>query len=245
MNKNGAIFYEGESKIDGGPIVGIITGLKVRPENKKTGNLLQTWIIRQDQSPWDAVMSGNDFSVCGSCQQSRGPGKTGKCYVDLGKAPHNIYDCYKKGRYPTFSSNQAMDILKEGRYLRIGAYGNPSAIPFEVWSPIVKLVKKWTGYEHLWRLCDQRFKEICVASCETEQDLIDAKNMGWYTFRSRFSNEPVREDEFMCPASEEANYKMTCYECMACGSGGIGKAKSPTIILHGNRVQKIEVRFSA
>lgn len=60
----GVVFYEGPSRIDGAPIIGIAT---FGTSNEKTGNLVQTWILRSDVHPIDAINSGEDASICGSC----------------------------------------------------------------------------------------------------------------------------------------------------------------------------------
>ena len=54
------IVYEGPSRIDGEPIVAILT---LKSSNSKTGNMAQLWILRQDQHPQDAINSKNDYSI--------------------------------------------------------------------------------------------------------------------------------------------------------------------------------------
>ena len=59
--------WRGVSPQDGTPIVLLITGL-VRPsQNSKTGPMVQSYIIRQDMRPIEAVTSGADAAICGSC----------------------------------------------------------------------------------------------------------------------------------------------------------------------------------
>ena len=45
FNSNGRILFEGKSNIDNKDIVVIITGLDNKTSNKKTGDMLQTWIL--------------------------------------------------------------------------------------------------------------------------------------------------------------------------------------------------------
>ena len=63
--------WKGLSPIDGAPIVLLITGLSpIKSEqsiNRKTGPMIQTYILRQDMAPIVAVMSGMDRSICGDC----------------------------------------------------------------------------------------------------------------------------------------------------------------------------------
>lgn len=67
MKANGAILWRGASLLDGAPIVVIATGLAHSSNNAKTGAMIQTYILREDISPIDAVKSGADASICGDC----------------------------------------------------------------------------------------------------------------------------------------------------------------------------------
>ena len=60
----GFVFFDGASLIDGAPIVGIAVLSSV---NRKTGNMVQTYILRADQAPLDAIRAGDDESICGDC----------------------------------------------------------------------------------------------------------------------------------------------------------------------------------
>jgi len=64
----GVILYEGASAIDGAPIVAIANRITDASNNVKTGAMVQTFIIRSDKSPLEALRDGSDVSVCGSCQ---------------------------------------------------------------------------------------------------------------------------------------------------------------------------------
>ena len=55
---NGYILWEGASLIDGAPIVVIATGFASRSTNRKTGGMVQTYILRRDIDPVSAVQSG-------------------------------------------------------------------------------------------------------------------------------------------------------------------------------------------
>ena len=60
----GFIFYRVPSQIDGAPIVGIAT---VDSGNRKTGSMVQSWIIRDDVHPVVASRTGADSAICGDC----------------------------------------------------------------------------------------------------------------------------------------------------------------------------------
>lgn len=63
----GLIAYQGPSRIDGQPVVMIVTGEKGDTANEKTGPMAQSWILRADMSPALAINQGEDKSICGSC----------------------------------------------------------------------------------------------------------------------------------------------------------------------------------
>ena len=80
----GVILYEGQSAIDGAPIVAIANRIIANSANAKTGAMVQTFIIRADVNPFTAIKDGRDHSICGDCPQR--PFKGGKCYVDVAKS---------------------------------------------------------------------------------------------------------------------------------------------------------------
>ena len=63
----GIILYEGPSVIDGGPIVVIANRIAHASGNEKTGAMVQTFIIRRDMRPLQALATGADQSICGTC----------------------------------------------------------------------------------------------------------------------------------------------------------------------------------
>ena len=63
----GIILYEGPSVIDGGPVVVIANRIAHASGNEKTGAMVQTFIIRRDMRPLEALSSGADKSICGGC----------------------------------------------------------------------------------------------------------------------------------------------------------------------------------
>ena len=140
--QKGFVLYEGASVLDGAPIVVIAT---LETSNAKTGAMVQTWILRSDIEPHLAIKTGDDSSVCGNCPQRHNTG--GACYVMTHQAPLSVYRSYKRGLYPTYSSAEHSSILA-GRALRLGAYGDPAAVPFEVFAPLVELASVHTGYTH-------------------------------------------------------------------------------------------------
>jgi hypothetical protein len=234
---NGAVIWRGPSLLDGAPIVVIATGLGSRASrNEKTGGLIQTWIIREDVSPVDAVNSGADASVCGACPHrgevidGRNVGRS--CYVTVFQAPLNVWKTYKRGGYPLVPW-QDVAALFAGRGVRVGSYGDPAAVPVDFWTVALDRASYWTGYTHQWRTASVAFARLIMASCDSAEDRADAKAMGYRTFRVTPKGEAPAPREVTCPASEEAGNKTTCDACRACG-GLSAKAKADIVIaIHG------------
>jgi len=247
---NSRIFYRGPSQLDGSPILGIITGLETPSTNAKTGDMLQTYILREDLPPPEAVRTGADRSVCGDCAL-RGDGISGlgrACYVQTKWAPLSVWKFVQAGelKEPRALTGWPPSDLPPriiDRSIRLGTYGDPVAIPLERWEWLLQTAGGWTGYTHQWRdALAQPYREICMASVDTiaQQDL--AIYLGWRTFRTRGSiAEAVRWNEIVCPASAEweaaGRRKITCQQCQLC-RGASRPAKSIVIIAHGSRAGK-------
>ena len=235
MKKDGIILWQGKSLIDNQRIVCIATGLSIKSANTKTGSMIQTWIIRRDIDPMLARRLGEDKSVCGNCKHR----EQSTCYVNLCHGPINIFKAFHDGKYSHF---QTEDIeLFKNRSLRIGSYGDPAAVPFEIWNYLSPHVKNFNGYTHQWKTCDQRLKHFCMASVDSIKGYYneygEAKKRGWRTFRIRTADDDkIMEDEFICPASKEGGQKTVCEKCGACGGLSSTSRKNPVIILHGDGI---------
>lgn len=236
---DGAIIYSGPSQLDGQPIVCIATGIEGGSLNQKTGPMVQTWILTRDIAPEAAVADGSDSSVCGACplrgsverlangdQINRFRG----CYVFVGQAPQRIWDCYQRGDYQFVDHSKLV-----GKMLRMGAYGDPCAVPLSVWKGLAAVAAGWTGYSHQWRdELFQDYREILMASVESEEQGAEARAMGWRTFRVAVTGELPVLGEFHCPASAEQGYRKTCADCKACnGAQGSPDRASVVIWPHG------------
>lgn len=233
----GHILWEGASELDGAPIVIIATGFGARSRNEKTGDMIQTWIMRADIDPVSATRTGQDSSVCGDCPHR--PAMAGSCYVTVWQAPRSVWDAYKRGIYKRATADDARDLLA-GRAVRVGSYGDPAAAPYAFWAHALERAAVWTGYTHQWRTADPRLARIAMASADTLSEARLARAAGWRTFRVRAAAEPIAEREFACPASVEAGHKTDCASCRACG-GTESKARAhPVIIAHGSKARRFE-----
>lgn len=245
---NGVILWEGPSAIDGAPIRVVATGIKSASVNAKTGDLIQTWILRSDMTPQAAVDSGADESICGKCPH-RGEVIDGKnvnrsCYVTIFQAPRNIHATAERGVYDRVTLDQARALFA-GRNVRLGAYGDPAAVPFEVWESVLADAARGTGYTHQWQSCDPRFARFCMASADSALEAELARAKGYRTFRvGTVAESIVKGVEFLCPASKEAGQKTNCAACLACGGLSSPNKASVFIPAHGaaNKVKAFESR---
>lgn len=234
---NGMILWEGKSAIDGAPIMLVATGLKAASSNAKTGALVQTWILRADMTPQEAVDSGADSSICGDCPHRgivvNGKNESRSCYVTIFQAPRNIHKTAMAGKYDRASLADGAALLA-GRNVRLGAYGDPAAVPFEVWQALLAQAAKGTGYTHQWKTADSRFALYCMASADSALEGELARAMGYRTFRVGTRAESlVKGLEFLCPASKEAGQKTNCAACLACGGLSSPNRASVFIPAHG------------
>ena len=237
--------WEGPSMIDGAPIALIATGIKAKSQNQKTGGMVQTYIIRGDISPIDAIHTGADSSICGNCQH-RGDivaGDNGhatrnvnrSCYVLVFQGPLNVYKTLRAGKYPEFFGANGAALLA-GLSVRLGTYGDPAAVPFGVWESLLSKAGRCTGYTHQWResWCTPEFSRYCMASADSPCEAIAAQAMGYRTFRVGTPAESlVKGREFLCPASEQAGKKTDCAACLACGGNSSPNRASVFIPAHG------------
>lgn len=225
------VFYDGPSAFTGEPILGVVTGLRVKTKNPKTGDMCQAWIILRDVSPSEAVETGRDASICGSCAL-RGDGLSGRgCYVAYWQAATNVWKA--RASYPRVTPTQAGWILY-GKRVRLGAYGDPAAIPADAWESLIRKTSGSIGYTQRWATCEPGYKRFLMASVLSSVDQEIAALAGWRTYRLRGPRDPLATGEIVCPASNEADHKLTCAECLLCGGvDGKKRTANPTIVGHG------------
>lgn len=225
----GALVYEGPSRLDGAPIVAIMTGLGRASKNAKTGNVIQVWILRSDVDPVTAGRTGADISVCGDCIHR--PTGQGTCYVSLWQAPRAVYQAYRAGQYPRVDIGTASALIA-GRVVRWGAYGDPAALPLDLLRRVTAAAAGHTGYTHQWR----RFpglRGLLMASTDSVSECQTATARGWRFFAAGVGPE---SGAIVCPASIEAGKRTTCERCRLCDGASEGDRRaSIRIAPHGAR----------
>jgi len=219
----GYVVYEGPSALTREPIVAVVT---LKSDNGKTGDMAQLWIIANgDEKPSDALKTGGDKAVCGDCPFAGGKG----CYVNVGQAPNAVYRTAKAGKYP-----HGMPPATP-KAIRLGAYGDPAALPFEVIAELLRRFDGHTGYTHSWKTCDARLQGVVMASVETAETTAAATQAGWRTARVA-PDATLAANEFLCPATTEGGKRTTCEACQLCnGKSAMSTPKGVVFPAHGSR----------
>jgi hypothetical protein len=215
------LLFEGNSLINGEPIVAIATGLQWPSTNRKTGPMVQTWILHRDELPTEAIKSGRDKAICGDC-----PARGQWCYVQVGQAPNRIWQTFQVSKYQPFDL-QAF----RGKALRIGSYGDPAAVPTRVWADLAGVTSFWTGYTHAWRTCDPQLKKYVMASVDSLEEYYSAKRLGWRCFRVTESLSHRVTGEARCPYPDAG---LQCIQCRHCDGLGTGRKGDVVTQVHGS-----------
>lgn len=230
----GIVLYEGPSVLDGAPIVVVAT---LNSRNEKTGDMVQTWIMRSDINPIEASKTKQDGSVCGGCPHRHSLG--GACYVNLAQAPLAVWKAYKRGTYAHVTDDGVGDCLN-GRFIRLGSYGDPAAVPALVWEYVTGLASGWTGYTHQLGhpKFDSQILRWCMVSADTPKQAKKAQAQGLRTFRVKTPDAPKLDSELVCPA--ETGVK--CADCRACAGATLSGA-AVVIDVHGSRAKRYTEKF--
>jgi hypothetical protein len=237
----GYIAYEGPSQIDGAPIVVIVNKINGDSKNDKTGAIVQTFIIRSDINPVEALQSGADESICGDCEHrpvlAR---KTGKvpCYVQVGKSVLAVYNAYKRGRYVKADPATIAKAL-QGKIVRLGTYGDPFAAPVEYWRALVQYVAGHSGYSHARKnpnFDHAAWAPLLMASADSIDDAAHANLLGMRVFRVSVGVDK-QAGETTCPASAEGGKRATCASCLLC-AGTSKQARDIVIADHASGHQR-------
>ena len=226
----GFILEEGLSPIDRRPFVAILT---LNSSNRKTGNMAQVFILRQDVSPLEAIASGEDYSICGNCPHRRKWDETlqryvRSCYVNAGQSVSSVWRAYKAGKYATDLTVKDGKKYLAGKKIRWGAYGDPAIIDPIIFHVVNGAAAGHTAYTHQWREdFAQVYKGSMMASCDGMQDYLDASSQGWKTFSVVPSNIEYAGIQ-KCPATIQGS-KSQCLTCSLCD----GDKKDIYVQAHG------------
>tara|TARA_R100000655_G_scaffold108782_1_gene161468 strand:- start:3039 stop:3665 length:627 start_codon:yes stop_codon:yes gene_type:complete len=202
--------------------------------------MIQTWILRQDVLPVDAVKTDEDTSICGDC-----PHRGTTCYVNVGQAPQQVWKKWKSGGYRQAEPEVFNERYAKYRSIRLGSYGDPAMIPIGVLHRLMEI--RWrgnTGYTHQWKWCNSGYSKYLMASVESLSEKEFANDLGYRTFRVMGPKENQNNDEILCPASDEGGKLTTCERCRLC-SGARGSKKHISIYVHGRSAKRYARQLEA
>ncbi len=215
---------------DGSPIALYMACVDRPSTNSKTGKMVQTLIMRTDIDPFQAVKTGQDAAVCGTCLVRGGNG----CYVHVSRAPLTVWNTTPgEVRY-------IGEVELDGKLVRLGMYGDPAAVPVPIWRRVLKRAAGWTGYTHQWARAHRAYASLVMASVESAAGREEAKARGYRTFRMLRSVDELAPGEILCPASEEAGKRTQCAKCKLCDGrrGPDDRRKDIAIVAHGRNFRR-------
>jgi hypothetical protein len=213
----------------------VITHLRGAPQNAKIGDMSQAWIMPVETSPNEAVSNGDDEAVCGSCQFR--PALGGGCYVQVPFTSHRVWWAWQK--FGSYKPIEQLPDLTDAKPMRIGAWGDPMAVPAEAWQRLFDAgLGRWTAYTSQWTTASEVerawWQRWAMASCKSAEEAAEAQALGWRTYRARLETDPLQPNELVCPAAEESpSHGVTCAKCHICDGVSRRIRKNVAIVVHG------------
>jgi hypothetical protein len=235
LTERGFIMYQGSSMLDNAPIVVIAT---MSTSNVKTGQMVQTWILRADINPVEASQTGDDASICGNCVHRHY--NKGACYVNIGQAPNAVYKGFQRGIYPVFSFDDHAHYFAspENQTWRIRRSGRRS-----VWCNAINCRARHRSYRLYTHQADHkgfdgRYFELCQVSADTPRQAAKYQKLGAKTFRVALAGDALANGELECLADSKG---LQCIDCMLCD----GSTKNIAITVHGSRSNRFKSNLIA
>lgn len=206
----GVILWQGESAIDGAPIVLVANKFNGASQNDKTGDMVQTFILPDPHAAgiecdgsrpaklvaW--LQRTGARSICGDCPHAwqvdpaTGLHVKGTCYVREYQSPAATLGAVFRGSYPVAGVDFPSDWiphLAAGLMVRVGSYGDPAACPAPVIAAFVALAAGRTGYTHMWKSAHagaranaSALAPYVMASCDSLADYAAATAAGFRAF---------------------------------------------------------------
>lgn len=236
--KETLVLYKGISLLDNEtPIMVVMSGFTKDSSNVKTGPLVQLYILPVHETPKDTYFGtykegglvSSRYSVCGDCKYNGNNG----CYVrwaQLGSLWKSAKD------QPAIPTTLTREFLR-GLRVRVGAAGDPAAVPAGVWSHLLSSCENFTGYTHQWNKPEyQDLQSLFMASVDNAKENLLAHVIGWSTFFVTDDEEQAKNEGVRCLASagktDTNGLPTTCATCMLCNGKSI-KQKTITEVIHG------------
>jgi hypothetical protein len=146
-----------------------------------------------------------------------------KCYVNLGQGVLIVFKSFLRGVYKEGDPRT----MGRNRFVRVGTYGDPAAVPSHIWDELLAECETWTAYTHQkpWR------PDIAMQSADSYDEAKAHWAEGRRTFRVIVDLGDIdKTNEALCPASKEAGRRVQCTACKLCKGSSL--AKSIAIVEH-------------
>lgn len=233
------LVYAGPSRYNGEPIRAYIYA---QTGNSKTGMIAGLVVVPEGMGYWTARKTGGDAAVCGGCRmRSKASGGDGTCYVGNGSQVGMGL------KWLELAGELAVDLAGAARLigmfgvLRSAVWGDAAALPESVWAAIEAISRGQgvpiLGYTHGWRT-SRHLVGSHMASVDSAAEAAEAQAVGWRTFLVAPAGTRPERSEFACPASAERGKRLTCVDCLACGTDGYRRnARSVVIWKHDSAGQ--------
>jgi hypothetical protein len=207
------VAWRGPSRFDGQPIMAIAVP---KSTNGKTGKMINVHILRADMSPVDAMRTGADESICWTCPlrgelQPDGSRAGRGCYVVYGQGPQSAWRAHADE--PAVHPDVLLDRFRDAD-VRLGAYGEPAALPLSIVANMLAPSRMWTCYTHRWRdFADtDAWRNISMASVDSIAEADEAEARGWRVYRYGHIH-TRRPNEIVCPHETRG---VQCIDCGLC-----------------------------
>jgi hypothetical protein len=110
--------------------------------------MLQTWILRADESSTEAHRSAPTHRSANTARCAN----HGACGSPLLRKPRprSARRAPHRSQRPVPEVRTLAEIARagRGRLIRLGSYSDPAAVPTNVWLALVSRSLRWTGYTH-------------------------------------------------------------------------------------------------
>ena len=233
---NTLVVWRGTSPYDGQQIMLVVSGVKTKSQNDKTGVMAQASILLADMHPVEGYKSGADSAICGDCPLRLNNGSR-ICYVNVLFNNGSQYKSVTKKQVVATPRQLAILLAHRQRGIRWGSYGDPGMLPFELINEVMTISGvNHTGYTHQWAQpwFDVRHFQYAMASIDDQNTVkmleeLHGPDVRYYRLLS-VTNGNVNPGEIMCPSDSDkrkadGTRKITCAECGLCaGSGKAAKS---------------------
>ena len=228
-----------ELEKNGTPFYMVLTNLITSSSNDKTGDMIQSYFLKKDEfiSPTGEVreQTSNLFGFgCDTCPAKK------HCYVSntkqtkdkgLGSVRRTIFKLLRGERttYQFVSFSHAVSRVRSAnKKIRLGTYGDPTALGVDQIAELVSAASGHTGYTHYWRRKENRdYSRFLMASCETASQQARAEKYGFRAFLALPENAEIPQDTVVCPNYTQG---ISCLKCGLC-DGKKEEDNRPSIVI--------------